>query len=688
MVPFFSGRLTAVLTLSASLLWAGLAEAEAPRPLTPEDLWAVQRPSAPVMAPDGKSALYGVSSYSMETDRGTTALHWLNLQNGQSQQLTFPASGSDSGAVWRPDGSKIAFVSRRQAERNQIFVMRMDGGEPRQLTDLPVAVSAVQWMPDGQSLVFMAQVPADFDGDFAALKAQQAEKAKSKVSAFVTENRLYRHWDRFLEQDAYPRLFQVQLASGDVTELTPGWQRYFNIGGGISYDISPDGKQIALTANTTEPPFDDFKADVLLLQTDGSGSYVNLSADNTGRDINPVFSPDGRYLLWGRSLRTDFYADQINLLQYDLRNGQSRILTQDFDHTPVNWQYSRNGRQIFFQADDRAMTSLFAMPARGGAIREVLRGGTNTGLAETADGRLLFVHHGMTQMPELFSVRANGRDLRQITQLNQALQDSIDWGKVENVTYAGANDVPVQMFVVYPPNFDASKKWPVLNLLHGGPHGFFGDTFHFRWNAQVFAAAGYITILPNFHGSTSFGQDFAISIHGDHPTKPFIDSERAIDFMLERPYVDGNRLAAAGGSYGGYLVSWIAGHTDRYQALINHAGVYNLKGQFASDTTAHRVHAYGGAPWDGMENVLRFSPSMHAANFKTPMLIIHGELDYRVPVTQGFEIYGVYKGMGLDARLVYFPDENHWILKPNNSVFWFNEFTGWLDRYLGPGPNE
>lgn len=655
------------------------------RPLTAEDIWHVQRPSAPVVAPDGKRAIVGLTQYSLETDRGTTALHLLDLTDGSITPFTQPRSGSDSNAVWSPSGDYIAFTSRRGASSNQIFLMPTDGGEPQQLTDLPVGVSSVQWMPDGEYLVFMANVPSDFDGDFSALKDHLADKAKSKVSAIVTENRRYRHWDRFLPTETYPRLFKVSRENREITELTPGWARFFNIGGGVSYDISPDGQFIALTANTTKPPYDSLKEDVLLLKTDGSGDYQNITEANTGRSINPVFSNSGDALLYGRSLRTDFYADQINLVRYNLSSGEETALTDHFDNTPAEWQFSRDGQTIYFASDDRAMRSIFAMPANGGDIREVFRSGTNAGLAETHDGRLVFTHHGLTQMPELFVIDTDGNNLQQLSSFNESLQQQIAWGNVENVTFKGANDAPVQMFVIYPPDFDPTKQYPVLNLLHGGPHGYFGDSFHFRWNAQLFSAPGYITIMPNFHGSTSFGQDFAISIHGEHPTKPFIDSQRAIDFMLEKPYVDGDRLAAAGGSYGGYLVSWIAGHTDRYAALINHAGVYNLMGQFASDSTEHRSYAYGGSPWDGLEHMLQWSPAMYAENFKTPMLVIHGELDYRVPVTQGLEIYGVYKGMGLDARLVYFPDENHWILKPNNSVFWFNEFHNWLDRYLGAG---
>ena len=680
--------MVSVLSMAFSTTLMGCAVAashEAPRGLTAEDIWAVERPSAPVISPQGEYAVFGVTQYDLATDGRKSHLHLLDLRTDEITQITFD-DGAEGNPQWSPDGSRLAFTARRGESANQIFVLPKDGGEAQKVTSLPVSVSAHQWMPDGESLVFMAQVPSNFDGDWEALKKQLDNERDSHVSAFSTENRLYRHFDTFLKQDTYPRLFKITLNDQAVTELTPDWARFFTIGGGVSFDISPDGQYIALTANSTEPPYDSLNADILLLTADGSGEYVNITADNLGSDVGATFSPDGSAILYGRSLRSDFYADQINLVMYDIANGERTVLTDHFDRTPTNWQFSRDGQQILFEADDRAMRSLFAMPVTGGEVREIYRGGTNSGLQETADGRLLFVHHGLVQMPEIFSIDMNGENKRQITNLNTALQNEIDWGRVENVTYQGADGADIQMFVIYPPGFDESKQYPLINLLHGGPHGNFGDSFHFRWNSQVFSAPGYITIMPNFHGSSSFGQDFTISIHGEHPTKPFIDSQNAVDYMLERDYVDPNRLAAAGGSYGGYLVSWIAGHTDRYQALINHAGVYNLMGQFASDTTAHRGASYGGTPWEGLDEMLRWSPAMHAENFVTPMLILHGELDYRVPVTQGLEIYGVYKGKGVDARLVYYPDENHWILNPNNSVHWFGEFQQWLDRYLGAGP--
>jgi len=295
------------------------------------------------------------------------------------------------------------------------------------------------------------------------------------------------------------------------------------------------------------------------------------------------------------------------------------------------------------------------------------------------------VQHSMSQMPEIFLLDNKSRTLKQISQLNTALQQQTSWGKVEEVSFAGSDGKPVQMFITYPPDFDTNKRWPLLNVLHGGPHSYSGDNFGYRWNSQVFAAAGYVVIQPNFHGSSSFGEAFTASIHGDHATKPFYDSEAAVDYMVSRGFIDESRIAAAGGSYGGYLVNWIAGHSTKYKTLISHAGVYNLMGQFASDVTQNRSEAYGGSPWQNAASMQAINPAMFADKFQTPMLVLHGELDYRVPVTQGLELYGVLKGKGVEARLVYFPNENHWILKPNNSLLWYREFTGWLERHIGKG---
>lgn len=652
-------------------------------PLNAESLWQMAQPATVSVSPDNRLATFSVTRYEIETNESHRNLYALDLVAGTTRQLTWQ-NDTDGQPVISPDGRYVAFVAQRANDQAQLFVMPLDGGEARQLTDLPVAVSAPKWFPDGGRIAFSATVTSGYGGDFETLSEIREAELKKPVTARVTENRTYRHWDRWLTDGNYPRLFSLDLDSGEVTDLMPGSKRFFAMIGNPEYDISPDGAWLAVSANANEPPYEHLNYDIFLVPADGSGELVNITADNPANDLNPVFSPGGDYLIYGAMSRTDFYADTVVLTRYDLRSREKARLAEDLDRTPRAWQFDGDGRQLYFHAQDRAATSLFALDLPTGRAREVHRGGNHSNV-QVAGDRLIFNSDGLSQPPEIFSVGTDGEDFHQLTEFNQGITDATAWGRVENVTYPGANGEDVQMYIVYPPDYDESRSWPLLNLIHGGPHSMFGDTFHFRWNSQVFAAPGYVVILPNFHGSSSFGQAFAESIHGAHADLPFRDTQKAVDWMLENRPIDPDRLAAAGGSYGGYLVSWIAGHTDRYQALINHAGVYNLMAQFGSDGTYHRVAAYSGAPWKNRDEMNRWNPAMYAENFVTPMLIIHGELDYRVPIGHSLEIYGVYKGKGLDARLVYYPDENHWILSPRNSIHWHGEFLGWLERWLGTG---
>jgi dipeptidyl aminopeptidase/acylaminoacyl peptidase len=366
----------------------------------------------------------------------------------------------------------------------------------------------------------------------------------------------------------------------------------------------------------------------------------------------------------------------------DVASGRTTVLTESFDVSAGGWAWSPDGRTIVFHAESRARTNLYALPAAGGTPKEIHHGGTTAGAEVARDGQVVFQLHSLTRPPELAVVRLDGSAHRALTHVNDELAARIDWGKVEDLTFPGADGDEVQMFVVYPPGFDPKKKYPLVHMIHGGPVGTFGDGFSFRWNPQAFAAPGYIVPMVNFHGSSSFGQKWVESILGAHPDKPFTDVMKATDFLIAKGYVDGERMAATGGSYGGFMVNWIEGHTDRFKALVSHAGVYSLLGQSASDAYYGRQHSYGGYPFTNLENIERWSPDRYAKNFSTPMLVIHGERDFRVPVTQGLALYGVLTTKGVPARLVYYPDENHWVLKGQNSKHWYGEVLGWLARWL------
>ena len=653
-------------------------------PMSAQKLWEMKRVGAPALSPDGATAAVVVTEYDIAKNKGNGDIWLVDVATGAARRFTTGPS-TEGSPQWSPDGTQLAFTAKRNDdERAQLYLIPLAGGEARRLTELPMGVSGVKWFPDGKSLAFVSTTVARDRGDLDSLKAEMKRRKDSKVSAIISEDRVFRYWDHYLEDGYVQHLYRIDLASEKVTDLTPEWYRLFHYTGGVEYDIAPDGKEIAVTALIDGPPYDRLFTDIQALATDGSGAMRNLTADNPSDDGSPLYTRDGKYLLYGRQLRTDMNAENTKLARLDRATGAVVDLCRGFDRSASGWVTDEKETTVYFTADHLGKTSVFSVPMSGGAVTTVLHRGSNGGL-QAGGGRIVYRHEHLSAPPELYAMNADGSGDRQLTHFNDDILAGIEMGRVEDTWVQGAEGDSVQMFVIYPPGFDPSKKWPLLVLVHGGPHGSFGDDFHPRWNAQIFAAGGYVAITPNFHGSTGFGEFFADRINGAHPELPFIDVMKATDAMIAKPYIDSTRMAVAGGSYGGYLVSWIGGHTGRYACIVDHAGVYNLMAQFGSDITFHREISYGGTPWDGRDNVLRWSPSQYAADYVTPTLVMHGEKDYRVPYGQGLELYGMLKAKGVPARIVIYPDENHWILSAQNSIHWYGEFDSWLARWLGKG---
>jgi dipeptidyl aminopeptidase/acylaminoacyl peptidase len=649
---------------------------------TAEEMWKMQRVGGFSVSPDGRFAVFPLTSYNIEENTSSSDLYIVDIENGTTRQITF--SGKESSPVWSPDGSRIAFISRRNNGPGQIYVIQVNGGEAQKITELPVGVFALKWFPQSDRIAFGANILPEYEGDFEKLKKLIEDKKKSKVTARVSENTMFRFWDKWLTEGYYPRLFTVDLADKKITDLMPHTVNFFGMMGDLSYDISPDGMTIAVSMNSTEPPYDVLNYDIFFLSTDGSGQLTNITPDNAASDSNPKFSPDGRYLLYGKQEIYHFYADNVRIVRYDLINRSFTNLTAHIDLSVNDYTISPDSRTIVFEAELNARTAFFTLPASGGNHTLIFDQGTNANvrLAGQRGRYFIFTHNNLNFPTEIFRVDHRGRNLTQLTRFNSEKIADLKLGRVEDVRYKGANNADIQMFVVYPPDFDPTQKYPLVLMIHGGPHGVFGDNWHYRWNAHLFAAPGYIVAFPNFHGSTSFGQDFAISIHGRHADQAFEDIMKGTDYLISRGFIDETRMAATGGSYGGYMVSWIAGQTDRFAALVNHAGVYDLHLQFASDYAGNRGYQYGGTPWENFDALNAQNPSQFSHNFKTPMLIMHGEQDFRVPIAHGLLVYGIYKSRGLQARLVYYPDENHWILNPQNSIHWYEELHNWLERFL------
>ncbi len=671
------------------------AEAAERRPITAEDLWAMERVANPVVSPDGRQVVFSVTRYSVEENKGNGDL-WLVPTDGSAppRRLTWN-EGADSSPAWSPDGQRLAFVSKRGDGPPQLHLLPVGGGEAQPVTKLPVGVQSPKWFPDGKRIAFMASTWPDLNDDWDAVKKRVDEQKNDKTQAKISDSRVLRFWDEYRTDARRSHIFVVDLETQKVQDLTPGLDRQMDfMSPDGDWDLSPDGREIVYSANVTDPPYQTLNSDLFIQPVDKPGAARNITPDNPASDGTPRYSPDGRYILYGRGRRPDIDPDFTRLARYDRKSGAIEGLFDEWDNSPGGWTFTPDSQTVVFHAEARGRVNVYALPTAGGTgePRLVASGGT-TGGAEVAPGPdgapvVVFTRTSMLQPAELYAVPLAGGEPRALSSFNAERLSKLDLGTTGEATFTGAGGDQVHMLLAFPPGFDAKRKWPLVQLIHGGPHGAFQDEFHYRWNAALFAAPGYVAALVNFHGSTGYGQAFAESILGSHGDKPFEDIMKATDYLIAQGYVDEKRMAAAGGSYGGYMVDWILGHTDRFAALISHAGVYDLMAQFASDAAWGRPNNYGGAPWTDPARVDLWSPSRFAKNFVTPTLILHGEKDYRVPVTQGINLYGVLQGKGVPTRIVVFPDENHWVLKPQAALLWWKEALAWLDRYIGTGAGK
>jgi dipeptidyl aminopeptidase/acylaminoacyl peptidase len=658
------------------------------RVLTAEDLWKFRRVGAPVPAPNGSFVLAPVTTYDMDENRGRTRL-WLVPSSGEPRPITAEGASATEPAL-SPDGKRIVFARCQGEEKPQIHLLSLEGGEAERLTDLPLGVFDPKWFPDGKRIAFGGYLFAEAPTP-EGTKELAERRAKDPVKVHITSDRVYRYWDKWLTGGEVPHLFVLDLETRALTDLTPegaGWFDFMEPGG--QYDIAPDGSEIVYAANSSSPPHYLLRWALFTVPT--SGGPIRCLTPEGGAPENvadvhrPRYSPDGKSIVYGFQRDPFFYADRIRLARYDRTSGTHSVWTEEWDRSPSEWAFLGDG-SLAIEAEDQGRVALFHLRP-GEKIPRRVHGEGTAGALRISGDRLYFTLQSLVAPAEVMSVRSDGSELTQHTRFNAEILDEIAMGEVREMIFEGANGDPVQMYVVTPPGFDPSRKYPLVHVIHGGPHAIAGDNFHYRWNPQLFAAAGHIVATVNFHGSTSWGQEFAACIQGGHGDRPFTDIMKATDTLIATGNVDETRMAATGGSYGGYLVCWIAGNTDRFRCLVNHAGVFDLIAEYGSDITQGRHQAYGGEPWDRLDSIDRWNPARFARGFTTPMLVIHGERDYRVPHGQALAVYNIYQAKRVESRLVFFPDENHWVLKPKNSIVWNREVRAWLDRHLGGSGSE
>ncbi len=657
-------------------------------PLDAAALWAIKRVGTPTISPDGRYACASVTTYDMETNEGTTEL-WLfptgqgaAAARGKPRRLT--AGDKDSDPQWSPDGALIAFTAKRKDDtEQQVYTIAPDGGEATRLTKLATGALAIKWFPDGKRIAFVSWIWPDLAGDAAQAKRQK-ERKDSKVKAHVTERDEFRFWDRWLTDGRAPHVFVCDVANGAARDV------FARAGIALQpwdpspdhYDIAPDGREIAVTIDPAPEPGMMNRCDIVVVNL-ATGRVRNLTSGSGLSDEHPRYSPDGRSIAYHAFDTARAFNDQGHVRVIDRRTGAVRRVAPNLDRGTQALQWTPDSRALLALIEDRGRVGLWQLPvADGAAPAHVVPGGNVSGYARSTDGGVIaFTRSTAISPPALFSARGDGSGERALETFNRALLARHAFGTVREFTIKGWHGEPVQMFVTYPPHFDARKKWPLMHSIHGGPHAAHLDGWHFRWNSHVFAGQGYVVPAVNYHGSSGFGQKFLETITGRYGEKEFADTEAATTYLLRQGYIDRERLTATGGSYGGFMVAYMNGHTKRYRAYVCHAGCYDWVSMMATDGYRFFAKELGAFHWDDEPRVMRQSPHHYVGNAKTPTLVIHGELDYRVPATQALQYYDTLRAKGVPARLVYFPDENHWILKPQNSRLWFTEFFAWLARY-------
>lgn len=677
------------LTLAAGTLLAGFAGAE-PRPFGAEDLVTMQRLSDPRVSPDGSRVVYVLRSTDLEANRGRTDLWMVSRDGGEPVRLTTHPAG-DGSPRWAPDGQSIYFLSSRSGS-SQVWNLPLTGGEARQITHQPLDLSAFVLSPDGEHLAVAMEVFVDCE-DLACTVARLEEQASAPSTGRVYDRLFVRHWDTW-KDGRRSHLFVVPVAGGDARSLTAGLDADIPskpFGGDEEIAWAPDGKWVvfaARIAGQTEPWSTNFD----LYGSSVEGGTPQKLTENPAWDTHPVFSPDGETLAYVAMERAGFEADRFRIV---LRSwgasgvvGEARVLTRDWDRSTGSLSFAPDGESLYVTAGDVGNVALFRIAKGNGRVTRLVGDG-HVRSPGVAGDRLVFARDDLDSPVDLYSTDLDGGDLRQLTEVNREALAEVAFGDYEQFSFAGWNGETVYGYVVKPVGFEAGKKYPLAFLIHGGPQGSFDNDFHYRWNPQFYAGLGFASVMIDFHGSTGYGQEFTDSITGDWGGKPLEDLRKGMAAALERyDWIDGDRACALGASYGGYMINWIAGNwPDGFRCLVNHDGLFDLRSMYYStEELWFPEWEMGGTPWTNPEGFAEHNPALFVDRWKTPMLVIHGALDFRVVETQGLATFTALQRRGIPSRLLYFPDENHWVLKPRNSIQWHEVVGEWLRKWTAGSP--
>lgn len=648
----------------------------------------IRRVGDPQLSPDGKTVAYTVGVVNKAENKTLTHIYTVGIDGSNPRQIT-KGTASHSSPRWSPDGKHIAYVTG-----GQIWVMEPDGDDQEQVTSISTGAGNPVWSPDGKWIAFASEVYPECTSD-ACNKEEDQKAESSKVKAKVAERLLFKHWNEWRDRKR-SHVFVVPSGGGIARDLTPGDfdAPPYAASTGVDYAFSPDSREIAYLRNPDKIEAVSTNSDIYVVPLNG-GPGKNVTAANKGYDAAPVYSPDGRFIIYRSQATAAFEADRWRIMRYDRRSGESVELTRGYDNSADEVALAADGKTIYFASGVRGRSRVFAVPVEPDFRQRIathvkpVAGGLSvfpfvSNITPTPDGRsIVFLTSSMSAPAEVFIAGTEGTSARNLSRA----RPNLDLPEPEELEWKGALQKTTHGFLLKPANFDPSKKYPLLVLIHGGPQGAWNDSWGYRWNPQIFANAGYVVFLPNQRGSTGYGQQFVNEVSADWGGKAFVDIKNGVAEVLKRPYLDKNRIGAAGASYGGYMIDWILGHNSdprfKFKALVSHAGVYNLESMAAATEELWFVKwEFKGMPWENPVNYQKWSPHKFVNNFSTPTLVTAGELDFRVPVDQSLQLFTGLQLKGVPSKLIIFPDEGHWIMKPQNSEFWYSNVTAWLDKYL------
>lgn len=653
------------------------------RALEIDDMFKIKRISQTTLSPDGRYIAYVLTTISYEENKGTSDIWVYDLVKGEQRNLT-NTPYSENSPYWFPDSRNLAFVSYKSGTP-QIFRLNIEhNSEPEQITNLYTGTDGPVISPDGKKILFVSEVYPDCLTDDCN-KQKEEEKEKSKVKAKIFDNLMIRHWNRWRDEKR-SHLFILNLETKEIKDITEG--SLFDIppialGGKLDYLFSPDSKEICFVTNTDKMIATSTNNDLWISTLDGT--IKRKITTNRGNDNQPVYSPDGKFIAYRQMARAGFEADRLTLMLFDREKGKIQNITDEFDRSVEEVLWLPDSKGIIFTADNQGKREIYKIDLATKKIKTLYNQHWNTNLNLSPDGNfLIFEQSSITRPVDLFKFDLTSGKLTKLTNFNDDLISQIEMMPLEEFWSDGADGVKIHSLIVKPPFFDSTKKYPMVFLVHGGPQGAWEDNWHYRWNPSLYASRGYVVVMPNPRGSTGYGQKFTDQISGDWGGKVFIDLMNAYDYAVKNfSFIDKNRTVAAGASFGGYMMNWIATQTDRFKAIVSHAGVFNTESMYGTTEELWFVEwEFKGTPWTNRKLYHKFSPHMFVDKIKTPMLVTHGAFDFRVPESQAFELFTSLQRLGVPSRLVYFPDETHFVAKPQNFKLWMIEIFNWFEKWL------